>query len=160
MREVSLSPELVGVRGGCVARRRGRGKCGMLIRVGTSLREPHPLVQAGCPERLEGQVLGAHGSVAGALAASRPRPVFPPVPDGGEHSLGTLEDAAHTRAATLAAPDATTVLLRLRPPRTNALQATYCDRAFDLVPGLEPSFYEGATTLPVIGSSSSCLLLR
>lgn len=84
--------------------------------------------------------MGAHGGVAGALAASRSRSVFPPVPDGGEHSLGTLKDAAHTRAASLAAPDATTLLLRLRPPGTNALQATYCDRAFDLVPGLDPFF--------------------
>lgn len=84
--------------------------------------------------------MGAHRGVAGALAASRSRSVFPPVPDGGEHSLGTLKDAAHTRAASLAAPDATTLLLRLRPPGTNALQATYCDRAFNLVPGLDPFF--------------------
>lgn len=152
MREVSLSPKVVGVRGGRVTRRRRCSESGMLIRVGVSLRKPHPLVQAGRPERLEGQVLGAHGSVTGPLAASRPRSVFPPVPDGGEHSLGTLKDAAHTRAASLvAAPDATT--LRLRPPGTNALQATYCDRAFDLVPGLDPFFQEGVTTLPVVGSS-------
>lgn len=50
MREISLSPELVGVCGGRVARRRGRGESGMLIRVGTSLRKPHPLVQASRPE--------------------------------------------------------------------------------------------------------------
>lgn len=141
MREVSFSPDLVGVRRGCVARRRGCSEGTMLIRIGASLREPHPLVQAGRPERFEGKVLGAHGGVASALAASRSRSVFPPVPDGGEHSLGTLKDAAHTRAASLAAaPNATTLLLRLRPPGTDALQATYCDRAFDLVPGLDLFF--------------------
>lgn len=154
MREVSFSPDLVGIRRGCVARRRRCSEGTMLIRIGASLREPHPLVQAGRPERFEGKVLGAHGGVASALAASRSRSVFPPVPDGGEHSLGTLKDAAHTRAASLAAaPNATTLLLRLRPPGTDALQATYCDRAFDLVPGLDPFFWEEMTTLPVVGSS-------
>lgn len=95
--------------------------------------------------------MGAHGGATGALAAprSRPRPVFPPVPGGGKHSLGTLKDAAHTRAASpVAALDATTLLLRLRPPGSRTLQATYCDRAFDLVPGLDPFFSEGVTTLP------------
>lgn len=139
MREIPLSPELVGVRGGRVVRT-GRGEGGVLIRVRASLREAHPVVQAGRPERLERQIVSAHGGTAGALAATRPRPVFPPVPGGGKHSLGTLKDAAHARAASTV-PDATTLLLRLRPPGTRALQATYRDRAFDLVPGLEPPFF-------------------
>lgn len=75
--------------------------------------------------------------------------MFPPVPGGGKHSLGTLKDAAHARAASpVAALDATTLLLRLRPPRTRALQATYCDRAFDLAPGLDPFFLRGDNDPP------------
>lgn len=144
MREIPLPPELVGVRGGRMVST-GRGEGGVLIRVRTSLREAHPVVQAGRPERLERQVMSAHGSTAGALAATRPRSVFPPVPGGGKHSLGTLKDAAHARATST---DATTLLLRLRPPGTRALQATYCDRAFDLVPGLEPLFSGGADDPP------------
>jgi len=55
MCKVPLSPELVRVRGGRVARSGGgRGKGAVLIRVGASLRESHPLVQTGRPERLEG----------------------------------------------------------------------------------------------------------
>jgi len=54
MREVSFSPELVGIRGGCMAHRRGRSESSMLIRIRTSLRKSHSLVQAGCPERFEG----------------------------------------------------------------------------------------------------------
>lgn len=54
MREVSLSPEIIGVRGGRVVRSRGRDEGSVLIRVGAPLRKPHPLVQAGRPERFEG----------------------------------------------------------------------------------------------------------
>lgn len=108
----------------------------MLVRIRASLWKSHPLVEASRPERFEGQVVGANRG-AGALTAPRACPVFPPV-RGGEHSLGTLKDAAHARAASPAS-DATT-LLRLRPPGTRALQATYCDRAFDLAPGLDPLF--------------------
>jgi len=55
MRKIPLSPELVRVRGGCVARSGGgRGEGAVLIRVGASLRESHPLVQTGRPERFEG----------------------------------------------------------------------------------------------------------
>lgn len=149
MSEIPLPPELLGIRGRVVRGGGGRDEGGVLIRVGASLRESHPLVQAGRPERLEGQVLGAHRST-GALAAPRARPVLPPA-RGGEHPLGTLKDAAHARA-TSPATDATTLLLRLRPPGTRTLQATYCDRAFDLAPGLD-SFCRGMTVLPVVGSS-------
>lgn len=145
MRQIPLSPELVGICGGRVVRA-GRGEGGVLIRVRASLREAHPVVQAGRPERLERQIVSAHGGTAGALAVARPRPVFPPVPGGGKHPLGTLKDAAHARAASPV--PATTLLLRLRPPGTRTLQATYCDRAFDLVPGLKPLFSGGADDPP------------
>lgn len=151
MSEVSLPPEIFGVRGRVAAGRGGR-EGGVLVRIRASLRKSHPLVKASRPERFEGQVVGANRG-AGTLTAPRACPVFPSV-RGGEHSLGTLKDAAHTRA-TSSTSDATT-LLRLRPPGTRALQATYCDRAFDLAPGLDPLF-RGLTSLPslpAVGSAS------
>lgn len=135
MSEIPLPPEVFGVRGRVAAGRGGR-EGGVLVRIRASLRESHPFVKASRPERFEGQVVGANRG-ADALTAPRACPVFPSV-RGGEHSLGTLKDAAHARA-TSRASDATT-LLRLRPPGTRALQATYCDRAFDLAPGLDPLF--------------------
>lgn len=116
-----------------------------MIGVGTSLGEAHTLVEAGSPERLEGQILGADRRPH-TPAAPRPRPVLPPI--RGEHSLGTLKDAAHARATSSATADRASTLLRLRPPGTWALQATYCDRAFKLLAGLHP-FFTGLTTFPL-----------
>lgn len=121
---------------------RGRiRESGVVIGVGAPRGEAHALVEASRPERLEGQVVGADGGPY-APVVPRSRPVFPP--RRGEHPLGTLKDAAHARATPSAHADAAT-LLRLRPPGTRALQATYCDRAFNLRAGLHP-FPKGLTT--------------
>lgn len=96
--------------------RGGIGERGVMIGVGTSLGEAHTLVEAGSPERLEGQILGADRGPHTPAAAPRPRPVLPPI--RGEHSLGTLKDAAHARATSSATADRASTLLRLRPPGT------------------------------------------